>query len=390
MSFTHGIKVNEVKKQTRSIATIATAVIGLVATAPAADAAAFPLDTAVKVTNLDDAIARAGATGSLRAALRAIAGQVNAPVVVVRVAPGADAAATTAAIIGNDVAGVKTGMQALLTASAQLGMHPRILGAPGLESEAVTKGLVAVAKKLRARVYAKAIGNDRGEAIAHRALFADARELSLFWPGVTAPYGEAGASIAVPVAAVAMGARAAIDQAQGWHKTISNVPLNDVDGLTDDVTFDIQDDACDASVLNASELVTVVRLDGALRFWGNRTCATKDSDFVFESACRTAHILADTVALGLVWAIDKPLLKSLAKDIVEQINAKFRALKRAGQINGAVAEYLPAKNPTDSLKTGKLVISYRYTFVPPLEALTLEQEITDEFFADFATLTASA
>jgi len=49
-------------------------------------------------------------------------------------------------------------MQALLTALAQLNLHPRILGAPGLESELVTKGLVTVAKRLRPRAYAAAIG----------------------------------------------------------------------------------------------------------------------------------------------------------------------------------------------------------------------------------------
>ncbi|USU08907.1 phage tail sheath subtilisin-like domain-containing protein [Sphingomonadaceae bacterium OTU29MARTA1] len=390
MSFLHGINVAEVKTASRSIATIATAVIGLVATAPDAAAGAFPLDTAVKVTNLDDAMDKAGATGTLRAALRAIAGQVTAPIVVVRVAPGASAADTATAVIGTDEAGVKTGMQALLTASAQLDLHPRIIGAPGLEGELVTKALVTVGKRLRARVYAQAIGDDRGEAIAHRALFPDARELTLLWPGVTAPYGAAGVSIAVPVAAVAMGARAAIDQTQGWHKTISNVDLADLDGLTADVTFDIQDTASDAMVLNASELVTVVRLGGALRFWGNRTCAAKDSDFPFESACRTAHILADTVALGLVWAIDKPLRPSLARDIVEQINEKFRVETRAGRILGAVATFDPDKNPVDSLKAGKLVIGYRYTFVPPMEALFLEQQISDEFFADFAALVAAA
>ncbi|KQN01940.1 phage tail protein [Sphingomonas sp. Leaf230] len=388
MSFLHGINVNEVKTSRRSIVTVATAVIGLIATAPAAVAGAFPLDTAVAVTNIDDAIEKAGADGTLRAALKAIAGQVDAPIVVVRVAPGATPAATTTAVVGADVAGVKTGMQALLTASAQLNLHPRIIGAPGLESEVVTKAMVTVAKRLRARVYAYAIGNDRGEAIAHRALFPDARELTLLWPSVTAPYGVAGASIGVPVAAVAMGARAAIDQDQGWHKTLSNVALPEVDGLAADVTFDIQDADCDANVLNASQLVTVVRIAGGLRFWGNRTCAAPASDFVFESACRTAQILADTVALGLVWAMDKPLLPSLAKDIVEQINEKFRQEKRAGRILGAVAVFDGAKNPVDQLKAGKLLIGYRYTFVPPLEALGIEQEISDEFFADFTSLVA--
>ena len=390
MSFLHGINVAEVKTTKRGIATIATAVIGLVATAPDAVAGAFPLDTAVKVDNIDDAIEKAGAGGTLRAALRGIAGQVTAPVVVVRVAPGADAEATATALVGADNAGVKTGMQALLTASAQLNLRPRIIGAPGLESEAVTKGLVVVARKLRARVYAQAIGDDRGEAIAHRGLFPDARELTLLWPGVTAPYGADGASIPVPIAAVAMGARAAIDQTQGWHKTLSNVDLADLDGLTADVTFDIQDADCDANVLNASELVTVVRMDGALRFWGNRTCAAKDSDFVFESAARTQQILADTVALGLIWGIDKPLRPSLAKDIVEQINEKFRVETRAGRIMGAVATFDPAKNPIDSLQAGKLVIGFRYTPVPPLEALFLQQEITDEFLADFAALGVGA
>ncbi len=388
MSFLHGINVTEVETSTRGIATVATAVIGLVATAPDAVAGAFPLDTAVKVTNLDDAIDKAGEGGTLRAALIAIAGQVTVPVVVVRVAPGATSADTATAVIGTDVAGVKTGMQALLTAPAQLNLHPRIIGAPGLEGELVTQAMVTVAKRLRARVYAAAVGDDRGEAIAHRALFPDARELTLLWPSVTAPYGAGGASIGVPVAAVAMGARAAIDQTQGWHKTLSNVPLPEIDGLAADVTFDIQDPECDANVLNASQLVTVVRIAGDLRFWGNRTCAAPDSDFVFESACRTAQILADTVALGLVWAMDKPLLPSLAKDIVEQINEKFRTETRTGRILGAVAVFDGGRNPVDQLKAGKLLIGYRYTFVPPLEALGLEQEISDEFFADFISLVA--
>jgi phage tail sheath protein FI len=389
MSFLHGIKIAEVKTAPPGIATIATAVIGLVATAPDAEAGAFPLDTAVKVTNLADAIEKAGAGGTLRIALQAIAGQADAPVVVVRVAPGADAGATATAVIGTDEAGVKTGMQALLTASAQLDLQPRIIGAPGLEAELVTKALVVVAKKLRARVYAAAIGDDRGEAIAHRALYPDARELTLLWPGVTAPYGAGGTSIPVPVAAVAMGARAAIDHTDGWHKTISNIALADIDGLTADVTFDVQDPTSDAGVLNASELVTVVRMAGSLRFWGNRTCAAPDSDFVFESAVRTAQILADQIALGLAWALDKPLLPSLARDIVEQINEAFRREKRAGRILGAVATFDAARNPVDQLKGGKLLIGYRYTPVPPLEALFLEQEISDEFLANFADLVAT-
>lgn len=388
MSFVHGIQVREVARQPRALRTIATAVIGLIVTAPDAVAGAFPLDTPVKVTSFRDAIEKAGVTGTLAPALRAIAAQANATVVVVRVAPGNDAAATDAAVIGADAAGVKTGMQALLTAQAQLGLQPRIIGAPGLDTLPVTTALVLVAKKLRAMAYAAAIGDDIDEAVAYRENF-EARELMLLWPAVTAPAPVSGISTPVPAAAVAMGARAAIDEAQGWHKTISNVALNDIDGLTAGVTFDVQDPDCDANILNAAQVTTIVRIGDAFRFWGNRTTADPTSDFTFESATRTAQILADSVALGLVWALDKPLLASLARDIVEEINEKFRAEKRAGRIIGAEAEFLADKNPVEALKAGQLTISYRYTPVPPLEALGLEQEITDEFLADFATLVAA-
>ncbi|WP_375292456.1 phage tail sheath subtilisin-like domain-containing protein [Sphingomonas melonis] len=384
----HGIKVTEVPNATRAIATVATAVIGLIATAPDADAAMFPLNTPVKVTVLDDAIAAAGATGTLKSALQAIAAQVRAPVVVVRVAPGADAAATAAAVIGADVDGVKTGMQALLAAEGQINLRPRIIGAPGLDTEAVATALAAVAKRLRAMAYAAAIGADRIAVAAYRDKF-DQRELMLVWPDLTMPLGANGADVASFAVAHALGLRAAIDQTQGWHKTLSNVPLSGVDGMTKDVGFDVSDPDCDAAILSAAQVTTIVRLNGDLRFWGNHTCADPASDFTFESATRTAQILGDSIVEGLVWAADKPLTPSLARDIVDEINEKFRSLERAGQILGAVAEFRADRNPVASLKAGQLVISYRYTPVPPLEALLLQQEISDEFLADFATLVAN-
>jgi len=384
----HGISVTEVPSSTRTIATVATAIIGLVATAPAADADVFPLNTPVKVTVLGDAIAAAGETGTLKGALQAIADQVRATVVVVRVAPGADAAATAVAVIGDDANGIKTGMQALLAAEAQIGVRPRIIGAPGLDFENVAKALATVAKRLRAMAYAGAVGATRQAVAAYRAKFTE-RELMLIWPDFTAPLGVAGADVPSFAVARALGLRAAIDQTQGWHKTLSNVPVAGVDGLTKDVQFDIQDPDCDANILNAAQVTTIVRLNGELRFWGNRTCAEPASEFTFESATRTAQILGDSIVAGMLWAIDKPLTPSLARDIVEEINEKFRALTRDGKILGAVAEFRADKNPVPSLKGGQLVISYRYTPVPPLEHLGLEQEISDEFLADFAALVAN-
>lgn len=388
MSFLHGISVTETAASTATLATVATAVLGLVATGPAADATMFPLDRPVLIEDLAGAIAKAGATGTLARALTAIAAQVRAPVVVVRVAPGADAAATELAIIGGDAAGKKTGMQALLTAYAQLGYRPRIIGAPGLETDHVITQLCTVAAKLRAMVYAAPVGVTRDDVIAYAAGHTQ-RELMLVYPDPIMPVDVLGNSASFYAAATAMGLRAAIDQDQGWHKTLSNVPILAATGITHDVSFDLQDPDSDANKLNAGNVTTIVRLNGSLRFWGNRTCSA-DANFAFESATRTAQVLADTMVLGLSGYLDRPLIPSLVRDIVEEINELFRKLKRAGQVLGASAWYDPARNSVDSLKAGKLVISYKYTPVPPLEGLGLIQEITDEYLADFGALVTGA
>lgn len=387
----HGITITELTEGTRALVTVATAVIGIVATAPDAQAGVFPIDRPVLVTDIAAAIGAAGAGGTLSRALRAIADQVDTPVVVVRVAAGANAAATDAAVIGTTVDGLKTGMQALLAAESQIGVRPRILGCPGLDTQSVTAALVTVGEKLRAMVYASARGTDAAAAIAYRANFA-ARHLMLIWPDFVALDSDSGANanrITSWATARALGLRAQIDQQQGFQKTLSNVPVAGVLGLTKDIGFDVQDPLCEANILNNAQITTLVRTPSGYRFWGSRTCSP-DPLFAFESATRAAHILADTIGTGMLWAIDKDIRPSLVKDIVETINGKLREIVRAGQLIGANAWYDPAKNTSATLAAGKVTIDYDYTPVPPLENLLLNQRITDSYFADFANAVAAA
>ncbi|WP_313539742.1 phage tail sheath subtilisin-like domain-containing protein [Sphingomonas sp.] len=387
MVFQHGINIAEVNTGTRVLVAAATAVIGMVVTAPTAKAEAFPLNKAVLVTDPEAALADAGTTGTLPNALRAIADQVRCPIVIVRVAEGANAGELGANVIGTTTAqGIKTGMQALLAAEAQLGVKPRILGCPGLDTQAVTTALVVVAKKLRAMVYAAAIGGDISAAKAYRANFT-ARELMLVYPDFYATDATTGDPVVSYGVARALGLRARIDLEQGWHKTISNVAVDGVIGLTKDIQFDIQDSGCEANLLNESQVCALVRA-GGFRIWGSRTCSDEPL-FAFESATRTAQVLLDTIGNGMMWAIDKPLRPSLAKDIVETINGELRAMKLAGQILGGKAWFDAERNPVDQLKAGKLLIDYDYTPVPPLEALGLNQRITDSYFADFAAAVAA-
>jgi uncharacterized protein len=378
MTYHHGVRVIEINEGTRPIRTVSTAVIGLVATADDADAAVFPLDTAVLVTNPLAGLASAGTTGTLAHVLKAISDQTKAVCVVVRVAEGEDTAETSANVIGGvTVAGQFTGMRALLSAQTKLGVKPRILGAPGLDTQSVTNGLISVAQKLRGFVYASCNGAATKEAaVAYRNEF-DARELMLIWPDFLDD-----SSNTLFATARAMGLRAKLDNDIGWHKTLSNVLVAGVAGISADVYWDLQDDTSDATFLNLNEVTTLVH-HGGYRFWGSRTCAN-DPLFAFENYTRTAQVIADTIAEAHLWAVDKPLHASLAKDIINGVNAKFRELKTQGYIIDATAWYDDTVNTVETLKAGKLFIDYDYTPVPPLENLMFRQRITDQYLATFA------
>ncbi|MEQ5834216.1 phage tail sheath C-terminal domain-containing protein [Marinobacter sp. NFXS9] len=348
----------------------------------------FPLNTPVLVTDLSGAIGDAGTKGTLPGALDAIADQASATVVIVRVEEGADEAATEDNVIGTTTAaGKKTGLQALLSAEQNLGVKPRILGVPGLDTENVTAAGITIAQKLRAFLYASCYGcATLEEAILYRDGFG-ARELMLIFPDFTAFDVNTATTGTAYAVARAMGLRSLIDQTVGWHKTLSNVAVNGVTGIDKDIHWDLQDPNTDAGQLNANDVTTLIQREG-FRFWGSRTCSA-DPLFAFENYTRTAQILADTIAEAHMWAVDKPMHPSLAKDIIEGINAKFRELKNLGLIIDARAWFDSEINTKDTLKAGKLYIDYDYTPVPPLENLMLRQRITDQYLADFASRVAA-
>ncbi|WP_233964327.1 phage tail sheath protein [Pectobacterium versatile] len=381
--FHHGVQVVEINDGTRVISTVSTAIIGMVCTAPDADAATFPLNTPVLITNVLSAVGKAGKKGTLAAALSAIADQSKPVTVVVRVEEGDDEAKTISNVIGgSDENGKYTGMKALLDAMSVTGVKPRIIGAPGLDSLPVATALASICQSLRAFGYVSAWGcKTLSDAINYRENFSQ-RELMVIWPDFIAWDTTANASATAYATARALGLRAKIDQETGWHKTLSNVGVNGVTGISASVYWDLQAPGTDADLLNQAGVTTLVRKDG-FRFWGNRTCSD-DPLFLFENYTRTAQVLADTMAEAHLWAVDKPVTPTLIKDIIEGIKAKFRELKSGSYIIDADCWYDDTANDKDTLKAGKLYIDYDYTPVPPLENLTLRQRITDKYLVNLA------
>ncbi|WP_272517337.1 phage tail sheath protein [Providencia sp. PROV179] len=380
----HGVRVIELNEGTRPIRTINTAIVGMVCTADDADTKAFPLNTPVLITDVKNAAGKAGETGTLARSLDAIGNQSKPVTVVVRVEQGESEAETTSNIIGGTTPdGRKTGLQALTVAQGRLGVKPRILAVPAHDTQAVSSTLAGIAQKMRAMAYINAYGSKTiSDAIDYRKNF-NQRELMLIWPEFQSWDTVTNSEQNIYATACALGLRAKIDNEIGWHKTLSNVGVNGVTGISADVSWDLQDPATDAGLLNENDITTLIRNNG-FKFWGSRTCSD-DPLFAFESYTRTAQVLSDTIAEGLDWSIDGTLNPSLARDIIESINAKLRSMTAQGYLLGGECWFDPDVNTKEELKSGKLYIDYDYTAVPPLENLLLRQHITDRYLLDFGS-----
>lgn len=388
----HGVSVTETTTLSMLIRDIETSVIGVVCTADDADPAAFPLDTPTLITRVNDVLGKAGKTGTLYTTLKAIADQCSPKIIVIRVADASrltpvDGKATATqdqlVIGGVNAEGRYTGLYALLTAGVKTDVHPRLLAVPGLDTPAVSAQLAVFAEKLRAFAYISAHGQKTLEGVkTYRKTFSQ-RELMIIYPDFIAYNAQSGKNETVPATAYALGLRAKLDAEQGWHKSLSNVALDGVLGISADIWWSLQGKDTDASDLNAHHVTTLIKREG-FRFWGNRTC---DADvYVFEPYTRTAQILADMIAEAHFSYMDKTLTPSLVKDVVDGINRKGMQLVTAGRLLGFSCWYDPADNPKETLREGQAHIRYKYTPVPPLESLGLIQAFTDEYFAVFNQL----
>lgn len=377
----HGLTLTESADSGVSASPASMSIIGLVATSKAGAGevqgdidAAFPLNTPVLITSVDAAAGKAGSLGTLKNALEAIGDQSSPVVIVVRVLEGEDQEETDANVIGATDGSTYTGLQALLAAESLVGLRPRIIGAPGLDTQAVTTELVIAARKLRGFSYARAIGADVAAAVLYRDNFSS-RDLMLIWPDTNSWTGDA--------VARALGLRARIDQEIGWHKTISNVAMDGVLSITKDVHFDLLDSSTDAGVLNDAGITTIIQSDG-YRFWGNRTTAGEDQpDFVFESATRTSYALQDIIAATIKPFIDYPIVVAQVKNFLEKINAAFRALK-PNKVIGAECLFDKDANTSAQLAAGKPRFRIRFTPCAPMENPQVDLQITDFYYSDFA------
>lgn len=382
--YLHGIRVNEINEAIRTLTVSSTSVIGLVATAQDADAETFPLNKPTLLTGITSSvIAKAGKTGTLARALDGIVDITNTKVIVVRVEESEDADTMKANVIGGvDENGQYTGLKAFLVAQAVTGVKPRIFIVPKYDSQEVTTELLTVAQKLNGFVYASCYGcKTKEQAVQYRRQFSQ-RELMLIF-GDFLSFNTVTKRTEIDYAVTrAAGMRAYMDQTLGWHTAISNNPMTGVTGVTQPLSFDINDAATDVNYLNEQGITCCINYNG-YKFWGIRTCSS-DKLFLYENATRTAQVLKDTIAQSFDWAMAKNINTTLVKEIVEAINAKWRYWTNEGKLVGGRAFVKREFNTAETLKDAKLLIGYDYCPSPLLEQLEFNQYIHDEYLVGLA------
>lgn len=166
--FHHGITAQEVTQGIKPMRNSDTSVIGLIAFSNDADKYKYPLDKPALLAGITQQdINDAGTLGTLRGALESIRSVTNPTVVVLRIS----------SITPENI-------NKILLSASLLGVTPKILGAPEIDTPAVVAEMIKVAKKSRAFIYAHP-RDDLGELLtdktaitAYRDKFGD-RELMI-------------------------------------------------------------------------------------------------------------------------------------------------------------------------------------------------------------------
>jgi len=390
--FLHGVEIVEIDDGIRPIQTVKSSVIGIVGTAPRADATVFPLNTPVLVAGSRSLaaklLANAGsADGTLPSALDSIFDQSGAAVVVIRVEEGANESATIANVIGgvNSTTGDYEGVQALLGANSALGVTPRVLIAPGFthqrdaeNANAVVAELIGIAERLRAVIVADGPNTVDADAIAASNDFGSSR-VYLIDPWVK-KLDAAGNTVVVPASPIAAGLIAKSDNERGFWWSPSNQNISGITGVGRPIDFALGDVNSRANILNENNVATIIREDG-FRLWGNRTL-TNDTKWIFLSVRRTADIINDSLLRAHLWAVDRNISKTYIQDVTESVNSYLRYLTSIGAILGGKCYADPDLNTPENIALGKVFFDFDFTPPFPAEHVTFRSHLVNDYITE--------
>ena len=389
-TFLHGVEVIEIDSGPRPIRTVRSGVIGLVGTAPDADATAFPLNTPVLIAGSRQEAALldtvGDGNGTLPGVMDGIFDQIGAVVIVVRVDEGADETATLANVIGgvNATSGNYEGVHALLGAESVLGFVPRILIAPGFTHQRpsglanpVVSEMVGIAERLRAVIIADGPNTIDSDAITYGGDFGSARVY------VVDPWVKVQSGVNIidqPASARVAGLIAKTDNDRGFWWSPSNQVINGIIGTSRPIDFTLGDANARANLLNEQNIATIIRQNG-YRLWGNRTLSS-DPKWAFLSVRRTADMINDSLLRNHLWAVDRNISTTYVQDVTDGVNAYMGTLRSLGAILGGQCWADPDLNTPANITQGKVYFNFDFTPPYPAEHIIFRSHLVNTYIEE--------
>jgi len=288
---------------------------------------------------------------------------------------------------GVSVTGKRTGLHALLNASAKYGLSPTLVIAPGFSPlSSVSSEMNAIADRLQAERYIDAsIGATFDQVLAGRASgaapvsnfnTANLRAL-LCYPHLKRFDVDTGAEALEPYSQRAAGLRAQTDRRFGFWYSLSNKEIQGVVGVERELTTSFDDPLSQNQILNSRGIFTYLQVEGGgLRSWGNRSAAfpsitTPDNFLVIQ---RVRDIIAKGIRRASLQFIDLPINGGLIDAIRVSILAYFQEKTVQGALlPGSQCLFLPGDNPASAIAKGQLIFTTVVFPPPPLEKIVDKQ-----------------
>ncbi len=410
---TFGISLTRIDNEPRPAVYSDMSVVGIIGTAPAADASVFPLDTPVFMYSDDAAkLTALGATGTLRDAVNLINAQlgefqVAAKVVIVRVTQGADVDATIANIVGN---GTTTGLSAFLTAGPELGIIPRLLCAPGFtsqrdpgEANPVCAALPAICAKLLAHAVVDGPATTEQDAINWRETISSERLIPVD-PAVKMLVN--GTSTVVPLSPAVIGIAVRRDhekQGRPFHSW-ANQPVQGIVGPSRPINFSLTDGATEGQRLLAANVGVLLRgemgvesaiAQGGFVFVGTDN-AGEDDLWRFYNVTRGRDYIHLMLLRTLRFYLGRfNITGQTVQAIINTMETALRNLKADGDILGFEIKFTRDQNTPEELRQGRFTVNFAAEEAPVLRYLGIQSAryrpaldaLLDDLLAQVGTVT---
>ncbi len=393
-NYHHGVRAHDMTQAPPIIRVGESGEIGIIGTAPDADAEKWPLNIPVAIIGDITKAASLGTTGTLPIALKTIWKQyakTSGKIVVVRVEELADPAQQISAVIG-DVT-LKTGVHAFRSSKTLLGIEPDLLIAPGFanatpdgNANAVVNELISVAVRLRSFVFFDGPNTTATDAVKARENYGSDRAMMVDnfiseWD--TGSDGE----VQLPGSVLAAGVQSKMDLEKGFWWPASNKPAL-INGTARVVDFRSNDSGCEANFLNSHDITTIIRDDG-FRLWGTHTM---DKEKLLGGTIvgrRVADKTYDALERGLMPYIDIPPSEQAIENIAGSVRGFLRDMRGKGALIGYEFEFPADLNSVQQMADGQYFYKLRFVEAASIRDIEIWGYRTPELYAEFLTQAAA-